>query len=137
MIRDFKHELTRVLEMFKGFETGSNSESKNKILVDYENERCIVSLHELGSDHADIWKDIILYLEKNVDPTTESQLSEHFMLEMLGSLNKIKGFDIRYNSLADSVSFVDFKNKRYVITFKEIKNPNTDIMVDIELFLQN
>lgn len=52
-----------------------------------------------------------------------------------GILDRIKDFTCGSSSKSKDKMIIDYKNRRYVISIEEIKNPNEDIFKDIDLYL--
>ena len=55
--------------------------------------------------------------------------------ELYTILNKIKGFKMGYNSSVDNRAVIDYKTKRYIVTFDEIEDPSSDMAEDINRFV--
>ena len=50
-------------------------------------------------------------------------------------LNIVKGFMVGTTSSNHKECIIDYKGKRFVVSFKEIENPNEDIFEDIDKYL--
>lgn len=61
---NIKHELSKILNMVKNFEVGYNSSAKDKLIVDHEGKRYIVSFKEIENPSENMLDDIKLYLKK-------------------------------------------------------------------------
>lgn len=54
--------LQGILDRIKGFTCGSSSKSRDKMIIDYNNKRYLISIEEIENPNEDIFKDIDLYL---------------------------------------------------------------------------
>ena len=61
-MRGFRNKLAEMIHCLKGFDTGYTTNCDNKIIVDYEGKRYIVSFEEIKSPNENIFKDIDMYL---------------------------------------------------------------------------
>jgi len=57
-----RHKLYEIFNMIKGFEAGYTSKSDNKLILDYDGDRYILTLEKIDNPSDDMLKDIDKYL---------------------------------------------------------------------------
>lgn len=57
------------------------------------------------------------------------------ILALNDSLSRMKGFDCGYTTDNKNQMIVNYKEKRYVLSLKEVENPSEDIFDDIDKYL--
>jgi hypothetical protein len=61
-MRNLIHGISNVLNMIKGFDTGHTTRVNDKMIIDYEGQRYIVSFEKIEDKNSDMFKDIEQYL---------------------------------------------------------------------------
>jgi hypothetical protein len=61
-MRNLIHGISNVLNMIKGFDTGHTTSVNDKMIIDYEGQRYIVSFEKIEDKNSDMFKDIEQYL---------------------------------------------------------------------------
>ena len=63
MCRELILGLQGILDRIKGFTCGTYSRSEDKMIIDYQDKRYLISVKEIKEPHNDMIKDIYKYLE--------------------------------------------------------------------------